>query len=153
MIQFFSSKLFSILVISVVIGAIGYGMFLVGSPITQRTLLFDKKRAADLHQISFVIDEYWSRNTDLPGTLEDLQDSRYYFVESIVDPATAIAYEYRVIEGKQYELCATFETDSLDTKALPKVSRMQGTSFFDQHNGEHTCFSLEVEPRITPQVR
>jgi len=148
--QFFSSKLFSRLVIGVVVTAVIYGVFLAGSPITQRMLQFDKKRDTDLNQISFAIDEYWARNTKLPEILEDLQDSRYYRVESLVDPKTKEPYEYTVLEEKRYELCAVFETDSEERKASPGVPRMQGMSFFGEHGAGRTCFQLEVQPRISP---
>jgi len=83
--QLFSSKVFLWVIIGVVVLAVGYGIFLVGSPATQRALQFDQRRTSDMQQISFAIDEYWARNQKLPETLEELQDSRYYFVESIAE--------------------------------------------------------------------
>ena len=147
--QLFSSKVFVWIIIGVVVLAVGYGIFLAGSPATQRTLQFDQRRVSDLLQISFAVDEYWVRNDNLPEALVDLQDSRYYFVESIIDPATKELYEYQVLGEKQYELCATFELVSTESGAgLRSPSKM---SKVWEHGVGRTCFELEIQPRIIPQ--
>jgi len=147
--QLFSSKAFVWIIIGIVVLAVGYGIFLAGSPTTQRALQSDQMRASNLQQTSFAIDEYWARNQKLPETLEELQDSRYYFVESIADPITKESYEYQVLEEKQYELCATFELASTESRAglrFPsKVSKVW------EHGVGRTCFELEIQPRVTPQ--
>jgi len=146
--QLFSSKIFIWVVIGVMVLAVGYGIFLAGSPATQRSLQSDRLRESNLQQISFAIDESWARNQKLPETLEELQDSRYYFVESIVDPITKEPYEYLVLAEKQYELCATFDLASADGGAglrFPsKVSKVW------EHGVGRTCFELEIQPRISP---
>ena len=143
--QFFSSKIFVWIIIGVVILAVVYGIFLAGSPTTQRSLQSDQMRASNLQQISFAIDEYWERNQKLPETLEELQDSRYYFVDSIVDPITKEAYEYQMLAEKQYELCATFDLASRDNRTL-----LRAPSKVWEHETGRTCFEFEIQPRISP---
>jgi len=142
--QLFSSKAFVWIVISVVVVVVGYGILLAGSPTTQRALQFDQSRVSDLQQISFAIDEYWARNQKLPESLEGLQDSRYYFVEAIVDPETSEPYEYQVLEEKQYELCTVFALASTDDKIL-----LRFPSKVWEHGIGHTCFQFKVQPRIS----
>ena len=146
--QLFSSQAFVWIIIGVVVLAVVYGIFLAGSPITQRLLQSDQIRTSNLQQISFALDEYWARNQKLPETLEGLQDSRYYFVESIADPITKEPYEYRVLGEKQYELCATFDLASTESGAglrFPsKVSKVW------EHGVGRICFELEIQPRISP---
>ncbi|MDP4007297.1 MAG: hypothetical protein Q8P55_01735 [bacterium] len=142
--QFFVSTLFVRLVIGVVVVAIGYGIFLVGSPTTQRSLQADQRRVSDLQQISFAIDEYWARNQKLPQTLEELQDSRYYFVESTADAITKNPYEYQVVAEKQYELCAVFVLSSADNRSSLRFP----PSKVWEHEAERTCFELEVQPKL-----
>ena len=147
--QLFSSKAFVWIIIGVVVLAVGYSIFLTGSPITQRLLQADQLRVSNLQQISFAIDEYWARNQKLPEMLGELQDSRYYFVESIADPITKEPYEYQVLGEKQYELCAVFDLASAESRAglrFPsKVSKVW------EHGVGRTCFELEIQPRIVPQ--
>ena len=147
--QFFSSQLFSRLIIGIVVAAVVYGVFLAGSPGTQRALQSDQKRVSDLQQISFAIDEYWARNEKLPENLQELQDFRYYTVQFIEDSQTQESYEYQVLGEKQFELCAVFEMDSPADKVPRNVFREQGISFW-KHGIGKTCFQLEVQPRISP---
>lgn len=144
----FSSKVFLWVIIGVVVLTVVYGIFLTGSPITQRLLQSDQLRVSNLQQISFALDEYWTRNQKLPEMLGELQDSRYYFVESIADPITKEPYEYQVLEEKQYELCAIFELASQESRAgLRFPSKM---SKVWEHGVGRMCFELEIQPRISP---
>ena len=147
--QLFSSKVFVWVIIGVVVLAVGYGILLAGSPTTQRLLQSDQMRASNLQQISFAIDEYWVRNDEsLPEALEDLQDSRYYFVESVADPITQEPYEYQVLGEKQYELCATFDLASAESKAELRFPYKASKVW--EHGVGRICFELEIQPRISP---
>ena len=125
-----------------VVLAVGYGIYMVGSPEGQRLLKFDARRVSDLQNISQTIDAYWELNEELPGTLDDLQGSRLYFVRSIQDPATQQPYEYRVVDGNQYQLCAVFTTDS--SQGEQRVPRPYSAKVWDHGTGR-TCFDLEAQ--------
>ena len=141
-------KIFLGFVILAVVLAVGYGIYLVGSPGGQRLLRFDDARVSDLQNISQTIDIYWGLNEELPAALEDLQGSRLYFVRSIRDPATQQPYEYRVIDGNQYQLCAVFDTDS--SQKEQRVPRPRAANVWD-HGLGRTCFDLEGQaPRTGP---
>ena len=145
--QLFSSKIFVRIIIGIVVLAIGYGIFLVGSPATQRALQSDRVRASHLQQISFAIDEYWARNQKLPEALEDLLDSRYYFVDSIADPITKEPYVYETREGMKYRLCAVFDLDSKENRTLVRSPlKVWG------HGAGENCFDLEIQPRLSLPV-
>ena len=147
--KLFTSKIFIQVVIGIVILAVGYGIFLAGSPSIQRSLQSDQLRASNLQQISFAIDEYWSRNQKLPETLGELQGSRYYFVESIADPITKEPYVYQVLGEKQYELCAAFDLASAKSGA-----RLRFPSKVWEHEAGETCFQLEIQPKqALPAIR
>ncbi|MDP2734603.1 MAG: hypothetical protein Q8P12_00155 [bacterium] len=143
--QFFSSKAFLWIVIGAVALAVGYGFFVSGSPATQRALQFDLRRASDLQQISFAIDEYWARNAALPSALQDLQDQRYYYVESVEDPETGESYEYRKVAERSYELCAVF---AMESGAVRAPLRFPSNAW--EHGAGRACFELEVQPRLAP---
>ncbi len=124
--------------IVVVVATLGYSVYLVGTPGQQRDVRLDERRVDDLRDISNNIDTYLELNGAIPEKLEELKGPRY-FVRSVEDPDTGVPYEYRVIEGTQYELCAVFTTDSSEGR------RGERTSFSDtvwDHGAGLTCFQL-----------
>ena len=133
-----------------VVLAVGYGIYVVGSPTGQRLLKFDARRVSDLQNISQTIDTYWGLNEELPGALDDLQGSRSYYARSIQDPATQQPYEYRVIDGNQYQLCALFATDS--SQKEQQVPLPYSAKVWDHGTGR-TCFNLEAQTPGTGPLR
>ena len=134
-------------VIAVIVLAVGYGLFLVGTPAQQRLLQFDERRVSDLQQITYSIDSYWERNRRLPESLEDLRDPRY-FVSSLSDPKTGEPYEYQTVSEIAYELCAVFEAEY----AGDPYARMPVSESFWYHGIGRTCFTLEVRKPAAEQV-
>ena len=64
-------------VVVVVVAALGYSMFLLGTPGEQRDLRLDRQRVSDLSNIARNINTYWSLNGTLPGSFEDMSGSRF----------------------------------------------------------------------------
>jgi len=135
-------RIFLGFVILAVVLTVGYGIYVVGSPGGQRLLKFDARRVSDLQNISQAIDIYWDLNGELPGALKELQGSRSFFIRSIQDPATQQPYEYRAVDGNEYQLCAVFATDS-SQRAL-EVPRPYPAGVWD-HGIGRTCFDLEAQ--------
>ena len=122
----------------VVVATLGYSVYLVGTPGQQRDVRLDERRVSDLRDISHNIDTYLELNDAMPASLDDLRGPRFY-VDSIEDPETSVPYEYRVLEGDQYELCATFTTDNTEGR------RGERRSFSEtawDHGVGLTCFQL-----------
>lgn len=117
------------------------GAWIVGSPQTERSYRLDEQRVNDLRSIemeirSIVLDVNASTPTiknSIPATLEDVQKNAVYTQPTIVDPVTAIPYEYSVINERSYELCATFET-----------VRSQTYDIFWNHDAGRQCFTVDV---------
>lgn len=124
--------------IVVVIATLGYSIYLVGTPGQQRDVRLDERRIEDLRDISRNIDTYLELNGAMPASLEELRGPRYY-VRSIEDPDSGVPYDYRVIDGTQYELCAVFTTDSSDGRRGERRSFSE--SAWD-HGVGLTCFQL-----------
>ena len=135
-------KIFLALAILVVVSSVSYGIYLVGSPGSQRTLKFDDRRVSSLNDISFAVASYWEDNARLPEELADLKDG-YIFLQSVEDPETSLPYEYRVLSEKGYELCAVFTTDSAiqDRENPPPF-----TTRVWAHKAGRVCFGLEAKP-------
>ena len=137
------AKGFTGVVVAAVVLAVIYGLFQVGTPAQQRLLQFDERRVGDLESITYAIDSYWDRNQALPDALEQLHDSRYYYVQSVVDPKTGDPYEYRALDADSYELCATFETDS-KAQESPSFARPPFSLENWQHGVGRACFAFDV---------
>lgn len=127
-----------------VLAAVGFGIYLAGSPSLQRSIRLDEQRVGDLENITWAIDEYWQTNEALPVTLDDLRGARID-LRSITDPDTEEQYEYRTLSGPGYELCAVFETDSPDPR--PGSSRSFSDSVWEHGKGR-TCFEHEAKPTV-----
>ena len=127
-------------VVVVVVAALGYSMFLLGTPGEQRDLRLDRQRVSDLSNIARNINTYWSLNGTLPGSFEDMSGSRFS-IRSINDPESNGRYEYNALGDADYELCAVFSTDN-DKSGDPR--RAFSDSAWDHGTGR-TCFPLKAE--------
>lgn len=104
-------KIFTYGIIGIVAIAIIAGFFIVGSPGDERIRRFDVRRETDLSMIQSEITYYWQNKQSLPVALDNLHDD-LRGVSIPVDPDTGIAYEYRVLSEKSFELCAMFSLPS-----------------------------------------
>lgn len=104
-------KTLVVIVVLVVLGALGGGFYLVGPPAEQRARALDERRERDLAGLRLAIDLYWTRNSRLPPTLEELAKEAGTNIYSI-DPETGQPYSYGVKSGNTYELCAVFARQS-----------------------------------------
>jgi len=141
----FGLKIFVGIVVAAVVTVTVIGLWISGSPAQERARRIDAQRVRDLQSISYAVDAYWNSNDkNLPGTLTDLQNTRDYSVPSIVDPVTGAEYEYRQVTASgNYELCATFETDSAQDATTPGYRGSEFGPFWDHAVGR-TCYQLEV---------
>lgn len=133
-----------------VLVTVGAGFLIVGTPQQARQMRLDQQRVSDLGSIQAQIPDYFMRKQKLPTKLEDLNDPLSYFVIP-TDPTTGASYEYRLIDAKTFELCATFSlpsTDS-DSKARPMYDGEQNW----QHGIGRTCFTRgPIDPALYPKL-
>lgn len=129
---------FVIVITLFVVAALAYGIVIAGSPGQERLHRMDEQRLSELQQISSSIDLFYEREGRLPGSLSELQSSRYTYVNAVQDPDTGIPYEYTVRSQTTYELCATF---SLPTPEHPNTYYGPAPDFW-KHDTGRTCYSL-----------
>ncbi len=129
-------------VVVLIIGAVSFGISLIGTPGTQRAIQFDQTRISDLQQISFAVDAYWQNNGVLPANFDALKNQQMYYIQSVSDPKTGNAYGYAITGSKTYELCATFETDSSQYATRLKTPVAFSNQQWNYGKGR-TCFSKE----------
>lgn len=165
------SFLFTTISSALVIFAIVYGFIVMGGPGSQRNLRLDQRRIEDLQNIQYQVINYWQQKEKLPATLDELKNPLTGSIIPI-DPEfeKGMAYEYKKIEDKKFELCATFAAP------LPKgwvdyskggygggvmpardiaVSSMPmpypgGTNDSWDHQEGRTCFDRTIDPETYP---
>ncbi len=134
-----SDRLFAIAATAAVVISIVIGFSLLGSPIKQRRVRSDQQRLQDLYAISETLYAQLARSQELnepialPTELPDTVQT--------TDPISGDAYIYRPLGETEYELCATFETDSSDRP--PRGETPPGYEFWQHPLGEH-CFQMDA---------
>jgi hypothetical protein len=109
------TKIAGTVVTVAVTAAVIAGIYLLGSPVEERARRLDDRRVQDLSGISQAIDVYWTRQSGLPASLDRLRTETGANV-SVNDPVTNAPYEFRMLDGPKYELCASFEGASRDSE-------------------------------------
>lgn len=130
-----SGNFFAALATFVMIISVGAGLFIIGSPSDERMRHMDNRRVEDLRKISNDVDLFKTRHRRLPAALEELSREPGA-TANFRDPRTAQSYEYRLLNAGTYELCATFERDSV-------IEAYGGVSFW-AHKAGRQCFQLEA---------
>jgi hypothetical protein len=121
-------------VVLVVVAAIAAGIVMVGSPDEARAVRMDARRVDDLQGIERAVNFYHSNKGRIPASLDEL--GREPGVRITNDPATGLPYSYRRAGDDAFELCGTFERDS-----VPRVAA--GVDRWEHPAGRH-CFALKV---------
>jgi len=106
------------------------GFSYTGAPSTQRMLRADRRRVQDLYQLSEQVRHDWNASHKLPEHPDQLPGA------PLADPITHVAYEYRVMGGSVYELCATFVASNTQNDGV-------GSSAWAHPAGRH-CFTIDA---------
>jgi len=139
-------KGYEIISIVLVLLAIIGGFYHLGSPFTQRDIVLDQQRVSDLQEMQWRIVNYWQSKEMLPESLEALEDSIGGF-NVPVDPETEESYVYLVTGDMSFELCATFERESIGVAQQPRIKGFEDN--WGHGSGKH-CFERDIDPDLYP---
>lgn len=129
----------------VMLGSVAAGFSIIDSPALARAKTFDQRRSYDLNGIVYAVDNYYTENKRMPESLEQLSEGGWIDARVMEDPKTGEAYSYRILEGRQYELCATFVTDSKAEEDDMNRYRPTGrTGKLFLHGAEMTCYEFSA---------
>jgi len=138
------SRFFGMVASVVVVGSFCIGLGVVGTPSAQRHVRADVMRAIDIRRIAFALKSWHDRavlansTPVLPPALSVIQARGALSESQIADPETKEPYEYRVISGSRYELCAIFAASEWGSQ-----SGGIGSPFW--HHGQgRACFFLDA---------
>lgn len=116
-----------------VLASVITGFFFIESPAVQRQRQEDQARLNSLFAIDQSIKSYAAVNGKAPQSLADIQTQE----GGTMDPVTNEPFEYNVLNGDKYELCATFATSNRNPD---KEDVMYIGPDMWLHDAGHTCF-------------
>ena len=131
-----------LIVVSVVVAVVAVaGFLMMGAPDQTRLHRIDERRTEELQSIAIAIETHYANGKRLPDQLSDLRpvpgDAQPWR-----DPASGQPYEYRVLGGSRYELCATFSLASEEGD----VRSSQWA-----HGAGRQCFELDATHPYAPK--
>jgi hypothetical protein len=133
-------RIFAILATLSVVASVAWGFTIVGSPDTRRQERMDDRRLEALRDIQREIQELLIDPEEpgvlrraLPASLDELAAAARDRKIEQVDPETLLPYEYRVLSGSTYELCAVFQ-----------FARDAKRAVFWNHPAGRCCFRIDV---------
>jgi hypothetical protein len=131
-----------------VVAAFCIGLGQAGTPSVQRQVQADVKRVQDLHAIASALKSWHDRAEQadstpvIPAALNALGQKVTLSAERFTDPETKAQYEYRVISGPGYELCASFATRQPDGQS-------PGAMWPSWHHDKgRVCFQLDASQHV-----
>jgi hypothetical protein len=111
------------------------GIVMIGPPGEERARRLDQRRARELQAIVFNVVAYWTAKGRLPASLEEISKESGVVSFSVRDPVTGAPYGYRVVDDKNYELCATFDRASSEVFGGDFWTHGTGTRCFTRQAG------------------
>lgn len=106
-------KVVSIAAVLLVVLVVISGFWFSDSPFDKRSIRIDQERIQDLNNLQSAIYEDWRATGSLPSSLEEIS-SPWFSEDTFYDPITGEMYGYNVLDERNFELCATFDTESSD---------------------------------------
>lgn len=105
---------FGITALTIVVVSLVVSFFFVESPSAARDRKHDQALTGNFDQIDSSLNSYYNENKKLPGNLSVLIDEKRFITENATkDPLTGETIEYKVLDEKKYQLCATFLTSNI----------------------------------------
>ena len=142
----------------IVLAAVAYGLYIVGSPNSARLKNFDAQRISDLQYLQNQIIYYWQAKQALPKELSTLEDATRG-VGVPTDPESDSAYAYTIQGPLAFTLCANFYGPSEDVTGgssapvpVPVISPYYENQSWSHISGT-VCFDRKIDPAFYPRTK
>ncbi len=109
------AKIFFFSTLAIVIAIFVAAWFFVESPKVARQRRVDDVIIQSMNSLENAVNSYYEGNKRLPNDIEELKNYRYSYYpnfNSMIDPETKEPIVYQKVSDKEYEMCATFRTNS-----------------------------------------
>lgn len=83
-----------------------------GSPKAAKDKRNDDTRFQNIQSISYAIKSYYRSSFTLPQTTAAVVGTSYNLTALPVDPETKSEYEYSILNPQEFQICATFKTNT-----------------------------------------
>jgi hypothetical protein len=103
-------------VVALVVGALIWTFYVVGGPRFARMQKGDEQRVRQISDAVRAIRLYYTSHDVLPSSPKEVYATTFADGETFTDPLTGDLFDYRVVDAKRFELCATFEVDASGTE-------------------------------------
>lgn len=147
-----SHKKWAIVASIAILIAIVLGFSVIGSPRTQRLIRYDNDRVADLQNIQWQIVSYWQRTGAMPTTLAQTNDAISGYIIP-TDPETGEPYEYNLLSGQTFELCAKFSLPSNQNTSQAYMYGIEKGQENWAHEEGRTCFERTIDSNLYPVTK
>ncbi len=129
---------FAIVATIAVVAVVILGFRVLGGPGTQRMIQSDLRTVRTLVELAQQINQKWvSSGKVLPANLEEFPNSIKQ------DPVAHNSFVYHPKSNSEYELCATFATDS-------RALQAQNINNPWAHSKGDYCFQLDASQQVQP---
>ncbi|MEL7363874.1 MAG: DUF5671 domain-containing protein, partial [Bacteroidota bacterium] len=123
---------------ALILASIVGGFAVIGSPSTARGIQLDDNRIEDLRFIEAELRTHWVRERVLPDTLDTVPSLELRANDVLIDPESAVPYDYQTRSDSTYTLCASFDAPTQTQRYIP-------TSTAIRHRGTGLqCFDLDA---------
>lgn len=125
-------------------------LFAVESPAETRNRRLDEAIISDFNNINMAIENYYQGNKKLPENINELkEESNFLMKDDIKDPISGEKYEYKIIDKKKYELCATFRTSNKDREG--DAYRYETNGFY-LHDSGYKCLKNTINVPLEKEI-
>ncbi|MFP7722382.1 hypothetical protein [Lysobacter sp. A3-1-A15] len=131
-------RMLAIVASVVVAAAVIAGIASIGLPGEQRQVRLDERRIEDLQRIVEAVELHHREHGRLPTDLA-AASARPGWDLALIDPVSGEAYDYRPLQGKRFELCAVFASDSGERDGRGGNAPLEW-----RHGAGRHCFNREV---------
>ena len=150
---------FVIISLFITVATLVYAFVTIGSPAHERLRKIDQQKIYDLQNIQYKILDYWQKQSKIPASLNVLNDPIYSFTIPH-DPdfrtgKNSSDYLYTVIDSNTFELCAIFntksvnETDAYSSPSYPLIANDDNWT----HEEGMKCFKRVLDKTKYPPVK
>jgi hypothetical protein len=147
-------KIFFLTTLTLVVAAFVAAWFFVESPKMARERRIDEALVQNIYNLENTVNSYYDKNKKLPANLEEINNFRrnYPVSGNIIDPETKQPIVYQKVGDKEFKMCATFRTSSIDQDNSQTTYVGVDTAGSKEHLAGYQCLdgSLYVAEAIDP---